>query len=68
VIAYVQYRVAQPGVVGDPESGQDRTVRKVTDETLAFERNPHGRIAQPGGVIPRYDCLPDVKMVAMLYR
>ena len=62
---YVQDCVAQSGVVADPERGQDRAVRKVTDQTLTLERDPHGRIAQPGGVTRRDDCFSDVKMVAM---
>ena len=62
---YVQDCVAQSGVVADPERGQDRAVRKVTDQTLTLERAPHGRIAQPSGVMRRDDRLPNVKMVAM---
>jgi len=62
---YVQDCVAQSGVVADPERGQDRAVRKVTDQTLTLERDPHGRIAQPGGVMRRDHRLTDVDMVAM---
>ncbi len=64
----MQDRVSQPGIVTDTERSQNRTVRKVTDETLALEREPHGRIAQPGGVTRRDDCLPDVEMVPMRKR
>ena len=63
--AYMQDCVAQSGVVADPERGQDRAVRKVTDQTLALERDPHGRITQPGGVMRRDHHLTDVEMVAM---
>ena len=62
---YVQDGIAQTRIIADPERGQDRAVRKGTDQTLALERDPHGTIAQPCGVIRCDDCLADVKMVAV---
>jgi len=40
-------------------------VRKMANQPFALKHDPHGRIAQPGGVTRRDDCFSDVKMVAM---
>lgn len=62
---YVQDGIAQTRIIADPERGQDRAVRKGTDQTLALERDPHGTIAQPCGIMRCDEYLPDVKMVAV---
>ena len=61
----MQDRISQPGIVTEAKRSQNRAVRKVTDETFALKREPHGTIAEPGRVTRRNDCLADVKMVPM---
>ena len=61
----MQDRVAQPGVVADPERGQHGTIRKRAYQPPAFERRPYRRIAQPAGIARSDQGIAEVKMVAM---
>jgi len=70
VVAAVQDRVAQSGVVGEAGLGQDRGVRELgADQALPLQRGPHRRVGQPARVLGEGDRLrADMEMVAVRVR
>src|SRR5437660_745047 len=66
VLAAMQHRVAQAGVVLLAGPGQDHRFRQLrANEALAFERRPDRRVAQAGRVARGDNRFAEMEVIAM---
>ena len=64
----VQHRFTQPCFIAEAQRGQDSGRRRGAYQAFALKRRPYPRVAQTGRLTRGYDCLADVKVIAVRIR